>query len=1202
MSGNVVPATNIYLKTAPGASNNSLFQVFGTPGGNNLGGLAQIAYSTGATPPPFSAATTPTVASGNLKMSFFAGKSAYIASPSVSISALTASGFTPSVTGAGTNTIYIALGTAAGGLQTANWQSWSTGAITATITQGTSYYISTYLSNSTLTTTSLSVSNTNAFGIPNKPISPSATLTNLSNWSLSWTAPSTGIAPTSYSWILSNINASTQLATGTTAGTSVTGTTVLTQGCNYQVFVTAVRPEWASGAASQSNSGSSSLNPPTAVSGVDVTAISTTAYTPTVSGGAGGTIYIYFGTSSIGTPGIVYAATSTSTTITPGTTYYLRALSSNTTTYTVTPIVSTIVGIPTAPASATLTLSNLSRFKIDWGAVTGVQPSTYNWYLSTTNNKTGQVTSGTGVTGTGTGDITSYTLTQDTNYYAIVYTNKSPNTETASVASGASNLASPSAVSGVDVTAISTTAYTPTVSGGAGGTIYIYFGTSSSDTPTTPYAATSTSTPITQGTTYYLRARSSNTTTNTVSPIVSTIVGIPTAPASATLTLTSLSSWSISWVAPTGVAPSSYNWYLSTTNSKTNAVASNSSVTGTGSGNQTTALSQNTDYYAIVYTNKLPNTETASVASGSNRLASPTAPTTYTLSNLTTSSAKTNVTGGTETYFLAIGTTSGATNVPIGTTSGGTCNAGYLQVTDATTVYGAFTVGSNYYVTYKSSNLTTGTVSGTVTSSALVIPVAPTFTTNSNYISNTTFNVAATTTTTGATIAYSISPSTGISGSGPFTGLAENTSYTVTATASTAYSSNTATFTAISLAAPSALRFAPDLPVSGGNASGGLIFSWTDNATASNVTGITIYAGTASAALTSKTTYQITGSPGASYSVAAGGTFVYLSNTAVSLYIKISGSNTSWTSPTQYFMFVPGGGTGTATVGATTLKVWAQGGSGHKASYYSQAGCGALIQNVAMTVTAGTLKVLAGEAGKVSSSEGVLSTAAACGDNSLGGKGGRAYLNGIAGGGGGAATIVRAPGAAVVLGGGGGNGGSYSAYSGFGGYGTIGSGGGYVAGTDGFSYAVTRLQYGHNGGWGGSQIACPLGSTSSEISTPDPKNSLAPFNPGSGGGGWRGTANYITSLAYGTDGTSASGTGTANNITAGNGGDGAQFYGIASGGGGGGWGGGGGGNAVNQGSTLGAAGGGGGGSYCSVACEIGAGLDNTAGFGFVAWT
>ena len=1164
MSSNVVPATNIYLKTAPGTSNNSLFQVFGTPGGNNLAGLAQIAYSTGATPPPFSASTAPTVASG-LSMSFFAGKSAYIASPTVSVSTITTSNFTPVVTGGGTNTIYIALGTAAGGTQTANWGTWSSGPVLGTITQGNNYYISTYLSNATLTTTSLSVSNTNAFGIPNKPSSPSISLTNLSSWALSWTAPSTGIAPTSYSWVLCNTSAGTQLTSGSTASTSVSGTTTLTQACNYAVYVTAVRPEW-SGAASQSNSGNAVLNPPTAVSGVDVTAISTTAYTPTVSGGTGGTIYIYFGTSSSGTPATAYTNASTAASITQGTTYYLNARSSNTTTYTVTATVSTVVGIPNAPASATLTLSNLGKFKIDWGTVTGVQPSSYNWYLSTTNSKAQQVTSGTGYTGTGTGDITSYTLTQDQAYYAIVYTNKSGAPEAASVASSSSTLASPAAVSGVDVTAISTTAYTPTVSGGTGGTIYIYFGTSSSGTPATAYTNASTAASITQGTTYYLNARSSNTTTQTISPTVTTVVGIPNAPASATLTLTTLSNWSISWGTVTGVAPASYTWYLSTTNSKTNKVYSNTVTSTTGTGTLTSALTQDQPYYAIVYTNKSGASEAASVTSSSNLLASPTAPTTYSLSNLTTSNATVKIAGNTETCYLAIGTTSGASNVPIGLTSGGTCNAAYLQVSDATVVYGAFTVGSNYYVSYFSSNTTTGTVSGTVTSSALVIPVAPTFTTNSNYISNTTFNVAATSSTSGATITYSISPTSGVSGTGPFTGLTSDTSYTVTATASTGYSSTSATLDATyCLKKPTWVGWSPTLS--------NVTLSWSNissNATRVFITGqdgSTSYVGTDAPATGSNTFTS------GSYTTST----TYTSNTLVRYIVTAEGTRTSYASDRASFIVVKPGIKRTIATPTNSLNYICIGGSGglgcDTSNNLGSGGgeAGALFGTTTTLPTNSTLTLSCGQNGdngNTSIGSGYTSNVLS-GDGFMGcrggagrGSGGSAYggAGGCAGGGGSGSQIacwdvsLR-----IIAGGGGGMGGS----------------GGYQGG---------------KGGKGGSSIRA---GTSNKHAWGDPGESFLNnlYDGGNGGGyyGGRGAAEGIGGASGGIYNSTATSAGTSgtnmsiadSNANVGAGGDGANYYGTSTGGGGGGYGGGGAGVARNNNGSYNSSGGGGGATFIS---------------------
>lgn len=167
MSGKVVPATNIYLKAAPGDSNNSIFQVFGTPTGNNLTGLVGSNYDDGARPPPYTALTVPTAASGNLKLSFFGGKSVFLGAPTtLDIPSFNVSGnkLTTDVSGGNGTSFRVFVGTTDKGSNVLN--NVAPGAdidSLITLVSNTYYYISAYGSNATNQTASLLVSNTSRF-------------------------------------------------------------------------------------------------------------------------------------------------------------------------------------------------------------------------------------------------------------------------------------------------------------------------------------------------------------------------------------------------------------------------------------------------------------------------------------------------------------------------------------------------------------------------------------------------------------------------------------------------------------------------------------------------------------------------------------------------------------------------------------------------------------------------------------------------------------------------------------------------------------------------------------------------------------------------------------------------------------------------------------------------------------------------------
>lgn len=251
MSEKVVPESGtIYLKTAASAASNSIFQVFGTPVGNNLVGLVGSNYNTSTRPPPFIATNTiPTAGSGNLKMSFFAGKSKFLTPPStIVVSNITTTTLTPTLSGGNGTSYHIAIGSATG---TSNILSWRE-ATTATqitglsFTPGTSYYISAYSSNATNSTSSLAVSNTAEYGIPNEPATVRLTITSLTSWSVSWTAAASGIGYSGYSWSISTSPTVPNTATnyfGTTTGTTASGTAALTAGIPYYATVRSTRTE-----------------------------------------------------------------------------------------------------------------------------------------------------------------------------------------------------------------------------------------------------------------------------------------------------------------------------------------------------------------------------------------------------------------------------------------------------------------------------------------------------------------------------------------------------------------------------------------------------------------------------------------------------------------------------------------------------------------------------------------------------------------------------------------------------------------------------------------------------------------------------------------------------------------------------------------------------------------------------------------------
>lgn len=256
MSGKVVPASDIRLKTAPASAGNAIFEVFGTPAGGNLVGLVGSNVDPGTRPPPFIvAATVPTAASGNLKMSFFAGKSAFLTSPNVpAISTLTTTSLTPTLAGGSGTSYYIAIGTSGGASNTVAWRLATTAtSITGlTFALNTSYFISVYGSNAT-NASSLAISNTTAYIIPNAPTFSTNVISNTTFTAVA--ASTTAAAVISYT--ISPSSGVTQASTGVFTG--------LSQNTQYTVTAIARMSNAGAGYSSNSTAGTTvyCLSPPT---------------------------------------------------------------------------------------------------------------------------------------------------------------------------------------------------------------------------------------------------------------------------------------------------------------------------------------------------------------------------------------------------------------------------------------------------------------------------------------------------------------------------------------------------------------------------------------------------------------------------------------------------------------------------------------------------------------------------------------------------------------------------------------------------------------------------------------------------------------------------------------------------------------------------------------------------------------------------
>lgn len=205
-SGNVIPGTgNITFNS--NAASNAVRQVFGE-GTSNMQGLSGSNYNTSTRPPGYTpVGTVPTAASGNLKLSFFAGKSIYLTAPSsltITTPMTVPSSLTTIVSGGGGASFYVMVGTTIAGTNILS--NVSAGVAAVTIASNTNYYISAYGSNAA-GASSLLVSNTTPF-VSSVPPTPTG---------VSFTATTTAMTPT-FTASLGNATTTYRGKIGTTSG------------------------------------------------------------------------------------------------------------------------------------------------------------------------------------------------------------------------------------------------------------------------------------------------------------------------------------------------------------------------------------------------------------------------------------------------------------------------------------------------------------------------------------------------------------------------------------------------------------------------------------------------------------------------------------------------------------------------------------------------------------------------------------------------------------------------------------------------------------------------------------------------------------------------------------------------------------------------------------------------------------------------
>lgn len=542
-------------------------------------------------------------------------------------------------------------------------------------------------------------------------------------------------------------------------------------------------------------------------------------------------------------------------------------------------------------------------------------------------------------------------------------------------------------------------------------------------------------------------------------------------------------------------------------------------------------------------------------------LTTPSAPV---IATLTTTAVTPTLAGGSGTsYYIAIGTSAGASNTVT-----------WRLATTATAITGlTFALNTNYYISVYGSNSTKDTSSLALSNTtAYIIPNAPTFSTN--VISNTTFTAVAASSTVGAVISYTITPSAGTtqSSTGVFTGLTSNTQYYVTATATmgtySSNSTNSASIWCLSRPILSAATFSGPGPNTLTITIGGISAN-TTSLTVSN----TNSGGTTSKASSSTShTWTGTGTMGAS-------SFAY--NSLSSNVVIAVGTNTTFTSSNVLFTWLLEGSTGTVILTNPTFYYACQGGRGGYGvtpvdtivSPYGTPGNGSGARGTSTLSTGAELNLFAGQNGYNGSytlynnaTYNYKTPTVTCGDGTRGGNGGAGAADiaqfsgqgGCAGGGGSASQILCVASNYMIVapggGGGGGSGTGQAGNGGAGGLGTLGIGG------QGESFYGNLYSGGNGGGYYGGYGG---GGAS-----------------GGGSGGSSGSA-LAGNYSAGTPGTSLSSIVTNNNFASGKGGSAARYFGSVGGGGGGGYGGGGGGVSRNYNGSIDSGGGGGGGCYSS---------------------
>ena len=125
-SGKVIPAAgNVNFNS--NASSNAVRQVFGQAT-SNMQGLTNSNVDHGTRPPPYTALTVPTAASGNLKLTYFRGKSLFLTAPTTrNVSNITTTSITPTLSGGTGTSFFIAIGSSAGTSNVVGWRSATSG-------------------------------------------------------------------------------------------------------------------------------------------------------------------------------------------------------------------------------------------------------------------------------------------------------------------------------------------------------------------------------------------------------------------------------------------------------------------------------------------------------------------------------------------------------------------------------------------------------------------------------------------------------------------------------------------------------------------------------------------------------------------------------------------------------------------------------------------------------------------------------------------------------------------------------------------------------------------------------------------------------------------------------------------------------------------------------------------------------------------